>query len=375
MGLPLKSAGLWIPGLLLGDEVREQRKRRQDDEIEQSTSLQVQEVSPRGAEIDQIDIDFGQAQEMEDGVHVFEAKYEELELLGNGQFGEVRKVRHLRAGTLHAVKRLRRAPGSSEDSMELSLLPQMSHKNVVGFLEHFVSDTELLLVMEFCDGGTLKGVAHSSDECASIMHGLLSAVEHCHSLGYSHGDLKLDNIMFAAPPNQKSSEPPVLKLIDFGNARHMGTDADQSRQALAQDMWFVGLVFFQLITGQNFFALAMMESESLEDQGVDVDPDRMTCCSEYVRMQMATARRFGDKMALDLLGKLLKLDGMSRITAKEALEHPFVHALSHEPPMHVTRTPSFSSRSTTVGSCDEFEPCRHVGSSVSEVMSVVTTDS
>lgn len=187
------------------------------------------------------------------------------------------------------------------------------------------------------------------------MHQLLSALEHCHSNACEHSDLKLDNIMCASPPPEdEGSELPVLKLIDFGNAQRISVQTGKHSQVATDDMWHAGLIFFQLITGQCFFVQDLIELESLEDQGVFVDPGSMTCGSEYVALQMNVARKFCDPMTLDLLGKMLKPDKAARISAQDALEHPFVRAAAREDGKLV-RKASFSSGSTTVGSFDESE--------------------
>eukprot|EP00933_Yihiella_yeosuensis_P021486 TRINITY_DN16998_c0_g1_i1.p1 TRINITY_DN16998_c0_g1~~TRINITY_DN16998_c0_g1_i1.p1 ORF type:complete len:320 (-),score=65.01 TRINITY_DN16998_c0_g1_i1:300-1259(-) len=257
------------------------------------------------------------------GAAEFEAEFEELEQLGRGEFGIVRRAKHRKTGHFYAVKHVRlSASNEKQRNQEVKLLSMLNHHHIVSLIRYFETPTELLLVQELCDGGSLPDHLSkrsegrqlgSSVECASIVYQLLSALDHCHDLGFVHGDLKMDNIMFA--------QQNVLKLIDFGNSRHCPTvDVAEDQSA---DMWSVGLILYQLITGQPFFITDSFQLESLDDQGVYVDPARMKCDSVYVDLRISLAKRVAEGLVLDLLGKMLVLDKATRITAKEALDHPF----------------------------------------------------
>jgi len=259
----------------------------------------------------------------------FHAAYEELEQLGRGEFGVVKRAFHRRTGHQVAVKHLPKTPKSQE---ELEVVCQMRHDNVARLLIYFESDQELLLVLELCDMGLLseylakqpEGRALRGErECAALMQQLLSGISHCHGMGFVHNDLKFDNIMLAS-----GIGGPKLKLIDFGNACAQKEGAKKP----ADDMWFAGLIFFQLITGLPFFLMDSDELESLDEQGVYVDPQRMLCDDFYLQLRLSVAKRFADSIAMDLLVKMLQLDKKSRISAADALDHPFLLPVKQEKP-------------------------------------------
>lgn len=56
----------------------------------------------------------------------------------------------------------------------------------------------------------------------------------------------------------------------------------------------MGLIFYQLITGQPFFQMDNDELDSLEEQGVYVDPGRMQCDAYYVQLRLSIAKRFAN---------------------------------------------------------------------------------
>mmetsp|Transcript_74042 Transcript_74042/g.195171 ORF Transcript_74042/g.195171 Transcript_74042/m.195171 type:complete len:634 (-) Transcript_74042:268-2169(-) len=273
------------------------------------------------------------------GAPGFARAYEELESLGRGEFGEVRLARHRATGALCAVKHLPLASAGEDPSQskEIDLMSKMHHTNVVTMKDTFKTDKELLVVMEYCDQGSLSAVLckrhgsrrlGASNECALLMRQLLSALEHCHSLGYEHSDLKFDNIMVAsAPEEEEGGRPEVLKLIDFGNARPISTAPISDPCFENDDVWFAGVLFFELITGQMFFIQDPSQLESLEEQGLYVDPGRMACGEEYIELRLAAAKHCADDMALDLLSKMLRLNKAKRIDIQDALDHPFLSSV------------------------------------------------
>eukprot|EP00435_Cladocopium_sp_Y103_P061220 s858_g22.t2 len=249
----------------------------------------------------------------------FDEAYEELEQLGRGEFGIVRRAFHRKTGRQVAVKHMPKTTKSREELANLSQLT--GHENIAKLLNHYETDEELLLVLELCDEGSLsdflvkhlKGRRLGDEECALLMKQLLSAVKHCHDSGLVHNDLKFDNIMLAS-----SAALPKLKLIDFGNAQ------SSTKKAPVDDMWFVGIIFYQLITGQPFFQMDSDELESMDEQGVFVDPGSMQCDAFYVQLRLSVAKRFGNSITLDLLSKMLQTNRNVRITATDALDHPFL---------------------------------------------------
>ena len=144
--------------------------------------------------------------------------------MGRGHFGTVKRAEskdpHDNNG--YAIKSIMKSKIESRIDLlerELELLIAVNHPNIIKFYEVYEDPQYIHLVMELCTGGELfdqlisKG-RYTEAEAAKIMHSLLNAVSHLHSLEIAHRDLKPENIMLSTP-----DENAEIKIIDFGLAK------------------------------------------------------------------------------------------------------------------------------------------------------------
>lgn len=300
------------------------------------------------------------------GAAEFAAAYELLEELGRGTFGVVQRARHLATGQLRAVKRMRRRPTDIKPAVqsvepavatvpiaaavEVEALANLDHQNVVGFYEYYATAEELLVVQELCEGKALEAVLDLAlgrglgvgPESATVLRQMLEAVQHCHERGFVHRDLKADNFVFAAGgPDANGS----LKLIDFGMALRCGHNERLSGHAgtvdysapeslsdgagfgLPADIWAVGAIFFLLLTGEPLVKTDGPSSASEEArQMAQRQAARKVLDARYIRLRVASAASRIPTEAADLLEGLLRRDPARRMTAEEALRHPWILA-------------------------------------------------
>jgi calcium-dependent protein kinase len=100
--------------------------------------------------------------------------------------------------------------------MEIDIMRQLDHPNIVRLFEVFQDEKRFYLVTELCTGGELfdeitKRSHFSERDAASIIKQVLSAVAYCHAKQICHRDLKPENILFDSNKQTNS-----IKLIDFG---------------------------------------------------------------------------------------------------------------------------------------------------------------
>ncbi len=148
---------------------------------------------------------------------IIAGKYELVEKIGEGGYGEVWKARHRILGTLAAVKFLK--PERYQDAARLlreaAIAFDVQHPHIVEVLE--VDQEARAIVMEFVEGGDLRQwVAQnkpSREQILSLLQQVATALDHIHEHGLVHGDVKPANILVA-----NTLKGPVAKLADFGLA-------------------------------------------------------------------------------------------------------------------------------------------------------------
>ncbi|OCT58254.1 hypothetical protein XELAEV_18002192mg [Xenopus laevis] len=179
-------------------------------------------------------------------------KYEKLAKIGEGSYGVVFKCRSKETGQVVAIKKF----VESEDDpvikkialREIRMLKKLKHNNLVNLLEVFRRKRKLHLVVP--DALT-----------KNIMWQILQAVNFCHKNSCIHRDVKPENILL--------TKQGVIKLCDFGFARILTRPGDDytdyvatrwyrapellvgdTQYGAAVDVWAVGCVFAELLSGQ-----------------------------------------------------------------------------------------------------------------------------
>eukprot|EP00826_Nyctotherus_ovalis_P028185 TRINITY_DN2223_c0_g1_i7.p1 TRINITY_DN2223_c0_g1~~TRINITY_DN2223_c0_g1_i7.p1 ORF type:complete len:394 (-),score=57.42 TRINITY_DN2223_c0_g1_i7:139-1320(-) len=252
-------------------------------------------------------------------------QYSYKDVLGHGSYGCVMLCEGPGAEQV-AIKALAKKSVGYEKLMnEVGIMAELKHPNIVKYIEHHESEKYLYVIMEYCSGGDLyqrilKQEKFSEDDAVAVVEELLRAVEYCHCRGVIHRDLKPENIMF--------SSNATLKIIDFGlsvrEESHPNEELVGTRHYIAPeiiheelftkacDVWSLGVIVHVLLTGylpiggQTFIQVyeelrgykgPVMRSEQWE--GVSSE-------------------------AKDLVRKMLEPDYKERITAAEALKHPWL---------------------------------------------------
>lgn len=264
---------------------------------------------------------------------VVSERFRVVERIGEGGMGSVFRVEQTLLGTTLAMKVLR---------PELSSLPDMEKRfereaKAVARLDspHIVrindfgrtEDGQLFLIMELVEGETLmqrlkREGALQVDESIEIVDQLLAGLEHAHTTGVVHRDLKPGNIMLVP-----TGEELLVKILDFGLARRVELSEDYLTQAgltigtakymspeQAQgahvdhrsDLYSVGVILYLLLTGRHLFRGS--ESEVLRAHLTEPPPPldlelgdtrRKEALAEVVRVALAKSPddRFPDAAA------------------------------------------------------------------------------
>ncbi|CAD8143523.1 unnamed protein product [Paramecium octaurelia] len=159
----------------------------------------------------------------------YDSVYTQIDTLGSGSFATVFKVQRKRDEQQFAAKVIYRnmfEENKHKDKFiqmvynEVIALKTLSHPGIEQIYEVYQEKDKLVLIIEYCQGGTLyqfyksKGKL-SEKQIAQLMKGILDALFEMHSNGFVHRDLKLENIML------ESKEHMQIKLVDFGFAEEI----------------------------------------------------------------------------------------------------------------------------------------------------------
>ena len=132
--------------------------------------------------------------------------YKELEELGSGSYGEVKKVCLINnPETIRALKKIQKnrlIEGVDNQKLldEIIILKNLDHPNIMKLYEFFEDSDNYYMVSEYCDQGDLYEKMEKLDYMNQIivkflMEQIFNAVAYLHSKGVFHGDIKLENIM------------------------------------------------------------------------------------------------------------------------------------------------------------------------------------
>jgi len=214
-------------------------------------------------------------------------RYELEASIGEGGMGSVHRVRHVKLGKTFALKMIRDVltadPRTRERFFrEARLASSLSHPNIVSVVD-FGEDPRYgaFMVMELVEGeGLLQYVRQQGrlhmKPALDIMLQVSDAVRYMHDKGIVHGDLKAENVLLVAENTEFGRRRHQVRLLDFGLARsHLSSQASitiagtplymaperiaGSTPQPANDIYALGILFFELLVGRPPFTGAMHE--------------------------------------------------------------------------------------------------------------------
>ncbi len=262
-----------------------------------------------------------------------EKEYNKVKFLGEGSFATVYEAKNRFTGAACAMKIIKKKFSCSTEEEreilnEINILRTMDHPNILKIFEFYSNEREYTLVTELCSMGELfdeivnKG-PFDEKYSAYILYQILSAVNYCHKMHIIHRDLKPENILIV----DKNKEGYItVKVCDFGTSKIFETGAVEQHVVGSSyyiapevlnknynekcDVWSCGVIMYILLSQRPPFG-GRNDKEIMENvkKGTfDLQSPPFNQLSES---------------GIDLINKLLTIDVDKRISAEEALNHPW----------------------------------------------------
>lgn len=264
--------------------------------------------------------------------------YQLLNVISRGSYGIVYRARDKRNDEIVAVKEEVHGLCRST-STEIDILKTLPRHPCIVELKKVVMGSGVFVVMEYMeyDLVRLRGAWRQPFELIEIkylMEEIVKGVRFLHDEGVMHRDLKPSNILFSEKNGQ-------IKICDFGLSAPLGTTKASYcprvgtrwykapellrgswTYSSAVDMWAVGCIMAELVLDQVLFP-GPSEADQLACIHRIINPP-----FNRLRSKMETVASFQGTTALtpsgvDLLQRLLAYQPEKRITARDALNHPW----------------------------------------------------
>ncbi|CAI9264986.1 unnamed protein product [Lactuca saligna] len=265
----------------------------------------------------------------------FDRRYSTGKLLGHGQFGYTYVAVDKSNGDRVAVKKIDKnkmvLPIAVEDvRREVRILRALSgHENVVQFHNAFEDDSFVYIVMELCKGGELldrilskKEGRYTEKDAAIVVRQMLKVAAECHLHGLVHRDMKPENFLFKSPNEDSRLKATDFGLSDFirpgrkftdivGSAYYVAPEVLKRRSGPESDVWSIGVITYILLCGRRPFW------DRTED---GIFKEVLRNKPDFRRKPWPTISDSGK----DFVRKLLMKNPRARLTAAQALSHPWV---------------------------------------------------
>ncbi|XP_061850869.1 myosin light chain kinase family member 4 [Colius striatus] len=254
----------------------------------------------------------------------------ENEILGGGRFGQVYKCEEKATGLKLAAKIIKAKSPKQKDEVknEISVMNQLNHVNLIQLYDAFESKNDIVLVMEYVEGGELfdriidENCSLTEMDTILFLKQICEGIQYMHQMYILHLDLKPENILCV---NRAANQ---IKIIDFGLARrykpreklrvNFGTPEFLAPEVVSYefvsfptDMWSVGVIAYMLLSGLSPF-LGDDDNETLNNI--------LACSWDFEDEEF---RGVSDQ-AKDFISKLLIKEKCWRISATAALKHPWL---------------------------------------------------
>ena len=262
-------------------------------------------------------------------------KYKVTNKIGEGSYGAVYLAFNIYTKQKVAIKRIIKNEENKIDELELineiNILKKLSHPNILKIIEFYQSEHSYYIITDHCSNGELYDqikYKYNENQLAVLFYQMFSGIAYLHDKNIVHRDLKLENILISEIEVDKKTNDRFfwIKIIDFGTAKIfeknkkeksvVGSSYYIAPEVLKKsynekcDTWSIGVILYMLIVGRAPF-------DGVDDDEIISNIKKGKYNSNHKKLIESS------KEVQDLVKKLLLVDSKKRLSAIDALKHPW----------------------------------------------------
>ncbi|PVU94056.1 hypothetical protein BB561_002840 [Smittium simulii] len=252
--------------------------------------------------------------------------YEKLVKIGQGASGGVYTAQQSGTRNIVAIKQMNLELQPKKDLIinEILVMRESRHKNIVNFIDSFLHVQDLWVVMEYMEGGSLTDVVVNSlmseSQIATVCKETLEGLDHLHSRGVIHRDIKSDNVLLSMNGD--------IKLTDFGFCAQLSTENTKRVTMVGTPFWMAPEVVTRKEYGSkvDVWSLGIMAIEMIEGEPpyISENPIRALYLIATTGTPKINNIESLSHVFRDFLAQSLTVNVERRPTVRELLRHPFI---------------------------------------------------